>query len=39
MAKRLRERLPAAPFLALKSVGHWPSLEAPERVAAAVLGE
>ncbi len=39
MAQRLRQRLPGAPFLALKSVGHWPLLEAPESVAAAVLGE
>lgn len=37
MADRIRERLPAAPFLALEDVGHWPALEAPERVAAAVL--
>ncbi len=36
MADRIRERLPAAPFLALEDVGHWPALEAPERVAAAV---
>ena len=38
MAQRIGERLPGAPFLALQDIGHWPSLEAPERVAAAVLG-
>jgi pimeloyl-ACP methyl ester carboxylesterase len=38
VAERLRERLPAAPFTALDDVGHWPPLEAPRRVAAAVLG-
>ena len=38
IAKRIRERLPDAPFTALDHVGHWPSLEAPQRVAAAVLG-
>ncbi len=38
MAQRIRERLPDAPFEALPDVGHWPPLEAPERVAAAVLG-
>jgi pimeloyl-ACP methyl ester carboxylesterase len=37
MAERIRERLPRAPFLALEDVAHWPSLEAPERVARAVL--
>jgi pimeloyl-ACP methyl ester carboxylesterase len=37
MAQRIRERLPAAPLLALGDVGHWPALEAPERVASAVL--
>jgi pimeloyl-ACP methyl ester carboxylesterase len=37
MAERIRERLPDATFLALDDVGHWPPLEAPERVAAAVL--
>jgi len=36
MAERIRERLPAAPFTALEDVGHWPSLEAPERVLAAL---
>jgi pimeloyl-ACP methyl ester carboxylesterase len=38
MAERISERLPDAPLLALDDVGHWPSLEAPERVANAVLG-
>jgi pimeloyl-ACP methyl ester carboxylesterase len=37
MAQRVRERLPAAPFTELGEVGHWPALEAPERVAAAIL--
>jgi pimeloyl-ACP methyl ester carboxylesterase len=38
VAERIRERLPDAPFTALGDVSHWPPLEAPERVAAAVLG-
>ena len=38
MAERIRERLPDAPFLALDDVAHWPPLEAPERVSAALLG-
>jgi pimeloyl-ACP methyl ester carboxylesterase len=38
MAQRIRERLPDAPFLALEDVGHWPQLEAPERVTGAVAG-
>jgi pimeloyl-ACP methyl ester carboxylesterase len=37
MAQRIRERLPDAPFLALEDVGHWPALEVPERVLAALL--
>ena len=37
MAERIRERLPNAPLLVLDDVGHWPSLEAPERVADALL--
>ena len=37
VGERIRARLPAAPFVALEHVGHWPSLEAPDRVAAAVL--
>lgn len=36
IGQRIRERLPDAPFLALEDVGHWPALEAPERVVAAV---
>lgn len=39
IADRIRERCPAAPFVALEDVGHWPPLEAPERVVAAVLGD
>ena len=38
MAERIRERRPDATFLALEDVGHWPQLEAPERVSAALLG-
>jgi pimeloyl-ACP methyl ester carboxylesterase len=37
MAERIRERLPDAPFTALEDVAHWPPLEAPDRVAAALL--
>jgi pimeloyl-ACP methyl ester carboxylesterase len=37
MARRIRERLPGARFVALEDVAHWPSLEAPDRVARAVL--
>jgi pimeloyl-ACP methyl ester carboxylesterase len=36
MAERIAERLPAAPLLALADVAHWPQLEAPERIAAAL---
>jgi len=36
IAERIRERLPGAPFEALEDVAHWPPLEAPERVAAAI---
>jgi pimeloyl-ACP methyl ester carboxylesterase len=39
VADRIRERLPAAPLTALEDVGHWPPLEAPDRVAAAILGD
>jgi pimeloyl-ACP methyl ester carboxylesterase len=39
VADRIRERLPGARFEAFDDVGHWPPLEAPRRVAAAVLGE
>jgi pimeloyl-ACP methyl ester carboxylesterase len=38
MAGRIRERIPAAPFVALDDIGHWPPLEAPGRVLAALLG-
>lgn len=37
MAERIRERLPSAPLVALEDVAHWPPLEAPDRVAAALL--
>jgi pimeloyl-ACP methyl ester carboxylesterase len=37
MAVRIRDRLPHAPLLTLDDVGHWPPLEAPERVAAALI--
>jgi pimeloyl-ACP methyl ester carboxylesterase len=37
VAERIRERLPDAPLLELADVGHWPMLEAPERVTGAVL--
>jgi pimeloyl-ACP methyl ester carboxylesterase len=37
MAERIAERLPDAPLLALTDVAHWPQLEAPERVIAALL--
>ena len=37
MAECIRERLPDVPFTALEDVGHWPPLEAPERVVAALL--
>jgi len=36
VAQRIRERLPDAPLTALEDVGHWPPLEAPERVVAAL---
>ncbi|MGI8863413.1 MAG: alpha/beta fold hydrolase [Solirubrobacteraceae bacterium] len=36
VAERVRERLPRAPLLALNHVGHWPQLEAPERVLSAL---
>jgi pimeloyl-ACP methyl ester carboxylesterase len=36
MAERIRARLPAAPFTALADVGHWPALEAPDRVLTAL---
>ena len=34
--ERLRERMPGATLRALADVGHWPTLEAPDEVAAAV---
>ena len=37
IAERIRERLPDAPLVPLDDVAHWPQLEAPERVAAALL--
>jgi pimeloyl-ACP methyl ester carboxylesterase len=37
MAQRIAERRPAAPLQALADVAHWPQLEAPERVASALL--
>ncbi|TMK95674.1 MAG: alpha/beta hydrolase [Actinobacteria bacterium] len=37
MAKRIRQKLPQAPFLALEDVSHWPALEAPEGVLGALL--
>jgi pimeloyl-ACP methyl ester carboxylesterase len=37
MAQRICERLPDAPFVVLDDVGHWPALETPDRVAAALL--
>jgi len=39
MAERIRERLPNSPFLALEDVGHWPPLEAPDRVLAALIAD
>lgn len=36
MAERIRGRLPDAPLTALADVGHWPALEAPVRVVAAL---
>ena len=38
MAEHIRERIPGAPITELADVGHWPPLEAPDRVAAAILG-
>jgi pimeloyl-ACP methyl ester carboxylesterase len=37
MAERIKERLPDAPIEELHDVGHWPALEAPDRVTAAIL--
>ena len=36
MAERIRERRPDAAFTALEDVGHWPPLEAPDRVLEAI---
>ena len=36
MAERIREQLPDAPSTTLEDDAHWPPLEAPERVVAAV---
>jgi pimeloyl-ACP methyl ester carboxylesterase len=38
MAKVIRERRPGADLVELPGVGHYPQLEAPERVAEAILG-
>ncbi len=38
MAQRIAQRLPDAPLLELADVAHWPQLEAPGRVAGALLG-
>jgi pimeloyl-ACP methyl ester carboxylesterase len=37
MLARIRERIPHATVVALEDVGHWPSLEAPDRLLDAVL--
>ncbi len=37
MAQRIAERLPEVPRVELADVAHWPQLEAPERVARALL--
>jgi pimeloyl-ACP methyl ester carboxylesterase len=39
MAERIAQRLPGAPRTELADVSHWPPLEAPERVAAELLGD
>jgi pimeloyl-ACP methyl ester carboxylesterase len=36
MAEGIKQHLPAAPIVELDDVGHWPALEAPDRVAAAI---
>lgn len=38
MAERIRERMPGARFTGFDDVAHWPQLEAPGRVGAALLG-
>ncbi|MEH1128024.1 alpha/beta fold hydrolase [Micromonospora sp. CPCC 206061] len=35
---RLRERLPGAGFAVFDDVGHYPQMEAPERVSPAIAG-
>jgi pimeloyl-ACP methyl ester carboxylesterase len=37
IAERIAERMPNATLHALADVGHWPSLEAPQRVASLIL--
>jgi len=37
IAERIAERMPDATLHALADVGHWPSLEAPQRVASLIL--
>jgi len=37
MAERITQRLPNAPIAELQDVGHWPQLEAPDRVTPAIL--
>jgi pimeloyl-ACP methyl ester carboxylesterase len=39
MAQRIAERLPDVPLQALADVAHWPQLEAPARVADALLSD
>ncbi|HSV37823.1 MAG TPA: alpha/beta hydrolase [Nocardioidaceae bacterium] len=36
IGERIRQRLPHAGFTALDDVGHWPPIEAPDRVAASI---
>jgi pimeloyl-ACP methyl ester carboxylesterase len=37
MAEHIRGRIPGAQIVALDDVGHWPMLEAPDRVAPALI--
>ncbi|MHB8235379.1 MAG: alpha/beta fold hydrolase, partial [Solirubrobacteraceae bacterium] len=39
MTQRIAERLPDAPRLELADVAHWPQLEAPTRIADALLSD